>query len=299
MSIGIVVEYNPFHNGHLKQINFIKENFPEEEIVIVMSDKYTQRGEINVLPFEKRVEIAKKFGINKILKLSFEETVQAAHIFAQNAIKKLNEYGIDRLVFGSETNDSETMIECAKILVENETKFYALTRKIMKLEKISFPKASNLALQELSSKNYTMPNDILGLEYVKTIIKNNLKIEIITIKRNIPFHSTEPLEKYASASLIRNLIKNNKDVSQYMPIKIDINSVDYVQNHYNEFQKIMKSIDIEKLQKIPVISEGIENLLLKNINAKTYEDFVNKCTSKRYTSSRIKRIISWVLEKKF
>lgn len=298
MAIGIVAEYNPFHNGHIRQINWIKEKFPNEKIIVVMSDKFTQRGDLSIASFNERAKIAKKYGVSKVLKLSFEDTCQAAHIFAHNAIMKLYTKGkIDKLVFGSESDDADNMFNLANFLRDHQEEFYTKTRSVQKNTKVSFPKACSIVLKEMTGQNFEMPNDILGFEYVKVIVNHNLPIKVYTIKRNINFHSMEPNNEFASASLLRKMIFNAEDISKYSPMvfkKTPKNIVDY----YLNFQKKVLLLGKEKLKLIPVISEGLENLIFKNINIPTYDAFIDACTSKRYTSSRIKRIIAWVLKKK-
>ncbi|EFF41447.1 cytidyltransferase-like protein [Mycoplasmopsis alligatoris A21JP2] len=90
VKVGIVVEYNPFHNGHLYQLNWIKEHFENPEIIIAMSHKYSQRGEKLILYWKDRVKIAKKFGVEKAIKLDVNISAQAAHIFAHEAVLRLN-----------------------------------------------------------------------------------------------------------------------------------------------------------------------------------------------------------------
>ncbi|VEU60717.1 Protein of uncharacterised function (DUF795) [Mycoplasmopsis bovigenitalium] len=297
MAIGIVAEYNPFHNGHIRQLNWIKENFPNEKIIVVMTDKFSQRGELTITSFAKRKAIAKKYGVNKVLKLNFEQGVQAAHIFAQNAIKKLYKAGVDKIVFGSESNDIEQMIFIAKTLKKNQQNFDQIIRKYIRKEKLAYPKAFSCALQELTGKNFTMPNDILGFEYIKTIIFNDYNITPYSLERNIAFHSETTIDNYASASLLRNKLRNNESISQFSPMKIK--HPRFIDKYYKKFIKILTNTNINKLKKVKLVSEGIENLLLKNANQPDYNSFVNACVSKRYTASRIKRIIAWILCKKW
>ncbi|MCE6115320.1 nucleotidyltransferase [Mycoplasmopsis agalactiae] len=294
MAVGIIVEYNPFHNGHIRQIKWIKNKFPNEKIIVVMSDKFTQRGELAVASFSKRARIAKKYGVDKVLKLSFNETAQAAHIFAHNAVMKLYKKGkIDKLVFGSESNNVELMITVAKGLKEKEKEFYQLVKTLQKKEKISFPKASSMAINILFGHNFVMPNDILAFEYIKTIINNNLPIIPYSIERNVGFHSDQTNDIYASASLLRKMIFERNDISNFSPMKFK-RTPKSVASLYKTFQtKVLNNK--EKIKDFPVVSEGIENLIIKNIEQPDYDSFVEKCTSKRYTSSRIKRIIAWVL----
>ncbi|MEA4115446.1 nucleotidyltransferase [Mycoplasma sp. 744] len=297
--IGIVVEYNPFHNGHIRQLNWIKEKFPNEKITIVMSYKYSQRGEKIVLSYRKRKHLAKKYGVNKIIKLKFRETVQAAHIFAQNALKKLVKVKIDKLVFGSESNDCEEMFYLAKLIKNNQEQLNKKIKYYSKIEKLAYPKAYALALKDLSGKNYLQPNDILGFEYIKEILNKKYQIKVYTIKRNIAFHSLEPQTNYASASYLRTLIQNNQTLNKYSPIK-KIKYQDSNQKMYKKFQQNIQNKKYwNKIIKLNVINEGIENLLLKHVSEQDLNSFLNKTTSKRYTKSRILRIIAWIATKQW
>ncbi|MCS4537000.1 nucleotidyltransferase [Mycoplasma sp. CSL7475-4] len=297
LMVGIVAEYNPFHNGHIRQINWVKQNFPGEKIIVVMSDKFSQRGEFTIASFFSRKRIAKKYGVNKVIKLSFDETVQAAHIFAYHAVMKLHQAGVNKIVFGSESDDVKQMLYLAQFLNKNSDDFNITIRKYIKKEKMAYPKAFSLALSELSGSSYDLPNDILGFEYVKTIVNNNLDIQIYSIKRNIEFHSEQTYENYASASLLRKKIKNNEDISKYTPMWIKKGR--FIEKTYFKFKKILLSTPLEKIKRIKLVSEGIENLFLKNIHHTNYDDFIQACVSKRYTASRIKRIYAWILCKKW
>lgn len=299
MAIGVVVEYNPFHNGHIRQLNWIKDNFPNEKIIVVMSGKFTQRGELNVASFHARKKVAKKYGVTKVLKLSFKETVQAAHIFAYNAIMKLAKAGIDKLVFGSEDNNPDLMVATAKLMNEKQSEFSIIFHRILREEKgISYPKAVAQTIKELGGNEYEMPNDILGFEYVKVIIDNKLPIKVYTIKRNVPYNSETTVDDYASGTLLRKMIFNKEDISKYSPM-IFKHKTKRIEDYYHKFQKIVSKTKPEKLRKIPMVAEGIENLFKKNINIPTYDLFVETCTSKRYTASRIKRTMAWILLKKW
>ncbi|ADV34328.1 Protein of uncharacterised function (DUF795) (plasmid) [Mesomycoplasma conjunctivae] len=298
MAVGIIAEYNPFHNGHIKQINWVKEHFPGEKIVVVMSDKFSQRGELTVVPFSIRKKYAKKYGVNKVIKLKFEETVQAAHIFAYNAVMKLYKAKVDKIVFGSESNNPDSMLYCAKVMKEKHNEFsFALLQK-MKKSGLSYPKAVSEVMKELVGESFEMPNDILGFEYIKVIVYNNLPIKIYTLRREVGYHSDKVVDEFASASYLRKLIYQGQDIRAYSPMtfkKVPRTTASL----YWKFQKIMNHTSLKKIKRIPLISEGIENLLKKNITYPTYESFVEACTSKRYTASRIQRIIAWILNRKW
>ncbi|MBN4083533.1 nucleotidyltransferase [Mycoplasma sp. CSL10137] len=296
--VGIVVEYNPFHNGHIYQLEWIKNKFPNSRIYVAISHKFSQRGEFICTSYWKRRKIAKKYGVSKFIKLDVNISSQAAHIFAQKSIEKLYKKGIDTLVFGSETSDINVFKKIAETINNNKDKYNYLVKKYLKQGGNSFPRASNLALNELSGANISMPNDILGLEYVKTIINNNYKIEPYCHTRTIEFHSNNTNNKFASASKIREMLKNNEDISVFTPMKLkSIKSKFLVENTYGKFKKIVTNLPKEEIEKFKMISEGMENLFKKNIYHDNYFDFIDSCVSKRYTRSRIKRAYLFVLLK--
>lgn len=294
LRIGIIAEYNPFHNGHIYQINEIKKRWPESQIIVILSGKYVQRGELAIASFEARKKIALANNVDEVYELPFEFATQAAHVFAQGAIQELNKYNINYLVFGSETNDIDNFYLVAKTIKKNNELYYQKIKKAMKTG-ISFPKANQIVLEELVGKSFTMPNDILGLEYVKAIVNNNYPIKAFCIKRTNDFHSMIPSDNIASATYIRKLIyDNNLEYKKFTPMVFD-KMPDRIENYYLQFQDIVKNKSCEELKKIKMISEGMENLFKKHIDAASYEEFVNRTNSKRYTSSRIKRAMLYVL----
>ncbi len=292
--IGIIAEYNPFHNGHIYQIKQIKEKWPDSTIIVVMPDKYVQRGELAIASFNQRKEAAINCGVDEVYELPFLYATQAAHIFAYGAIQELKRHNIDVLVFGSETNNIDDFYLIAYTIKNNEKKYYESIRKEMK-SGISFPKANQLVLEKLIGKSFQLPNDILGLEYVKVLVNENSNIKAHCFERSVGFHSNEIRENITSATNIRNMIFNNDlNYKKYTPMVFQ-SIPDRVENHYHEFQEKVRSKSAEELKQIKTMSEGMENLFKKNIDAKTYDEFVNKTNSKRYTSSRIKRLMLYVM----
>lgn len=294
LRIGIIAEYNPFHNGHIYQIKWIKQKWPNAKIVVIMSGKYVQRGEMAITSFEQRKKIALEHGVDEVYELDFEYATQAAHIFAHGAIMKAKEQNVNIIVFGSETNNIDDFYLVANAIYQNEQKYHQLLKEEIKTG-ISFPRANQLVLEKLINKSFVLPNDILGLEYVKTIVKENLDIKAICLKRTVSFHGEETQNNITSASNIRKMIFNkNEDYKKYTPMIFE-QEPDRIENYYEEFQNIVKNSSIEELQNIHLVSEGMENLFKKHINASTYNEFVSLCNSKRYTSSRIKRVMLYIL----
>ncbi|MGL5732825.1 MAG: nucleotidyltransferase [Metamycoplasmataceae bacterium] len=293
MSIGIIAEYNPFHNGHIYQINYIKNMFPNEKIIVAMSGNYVQRGERAIASFEERKAIALKYGVSEVIEIPQKFVIQAAHIFAQEAVKILNDHKVSKIVFGSETNNIDLFYEIANTIKNNQDAYNANLKLNLKGGN-SFPKASAIALETLSGNSFTMPNDILGIEYVKAIVNNNYDIQAISIKREVGFHSEETVGNLASATKLRKMIFEGKDISKFSPMIIKTKPK-RIEDEYLEFQNIIKTKPLDEIAKINLVSEGMENLFFKNIHEPDYASFINKVNSKRYTSSRIKRVILQIL----
>ncbi len=296
MAIGIIAEYNPFHNGHIYQLEYAKKTWPNEEIIIIMSGKYVQRGEIAIASFEERSKMAIKYGATKVVELPFKYATQAAHIFAAGAVDVAAKNGVTTLLFGSESDDVNNLLFITETINNNIKEYKRLLKLKLKMG-LSFPKSAAEALSEIAGQSITLPNDILGLEYVKAIINNGYKIKPHSIKRTVEFHSDESNGKFASASLIRQMVKKGEDVSMYTPMKFK-KDFETIEDHYSKFQEIVKETPADELAKSQMISEGMENLFKKHIDAKTYDEFVNRTNSKRYTSSRIKRVMLYILLKK-
>lgn len=296
LKIGVIAEFNPFHNGHIYLLNKIKEKYPNSKIIVVLSSNYTQRGEIACASFAQRKKICKKYGVNKVIKLDFETSTQAAHIFAKGSIETLNKAGIDILFFGtSDSNNINKYIKAARLIKENESIYNQNVKKILKSGR-SFIFACYESLK-LFLKEEEIPKDILGFEYTKYIINNNLNIKLDCIQRSVA-HGTDQVNSfYASGTKLREMIKNGEDISKYSTLVIK--KVKRIEDTYSKFQKIVRKFPANKLANIKLVSEGMENLFKKNIEAKTYQEFIDLCTSKRYTKSRIQRVYLYILKKRF
>lgn len=294
MKVAIIAEYNPFHYGHAYQLAEAKKRFPNHKILIVLSGKYVQRGEIAVASFESRKEMALQYGADEVVELPFEYSTQAAHIFAEGAVLLAAKHGATKLFFGSESNNANLLVKRAKITINQKTEYDQLVKKNLKTG-LSFPKASANALSVLSGESIELaPNDTLGLEYCKAILKNNLAIEPQTLQRTIDHNATVAKDHFASASTIRKMLANGEKISQYTPMILSTN-FESIKTKYNEFQNKIISYDAQEIAKYKLVSEGIENLFKKHIHLPDYDEFVAACTSRRYTSSRIKRIILYIL----
>lgn len=293
MNIGIICEYNPFHYGHLYHVNKIKEMYPDSNIILVMSGWITERGDLSLIDKFKKSEIALSYGVNLVVELPFKY-IQSADYFAKGAISILNKLNCDVIVFGSESNNVDNLINLANIQLNNK-KYDKLVKDYLK-EGINYPTAMSKALKTISGNTVDTPNDILGLSYVKEIIKNNYNIKPITIKRDSNFNSKKIEGKITSASSIRELIKNKKRFKKYVPK----NSYKYLKecvfiDDYFDYlkYKIISSNDLTIYQ---CVDENIENRIRKYINnCNTLEELLSKIKTKRYTYNRLKRILTFIL----
>lgn len=297
MAVGIIVEYNPFHNGHLHHLQMTKKMFPGEKVIAVMSGEYVQRGERALLSFEDRKAIALSFGVDEVYEIPQEYVLQSAKWFAIGAIKELVKHNVDKIVFGLESDDIANLVKLSD--VEQIKEFKATLKRYMK-QGNSYKVAYELATEELTGQKLSLPNDILGFEYIKAIKELGVNIKPYSIKRDNNYHGTELEGKIASATAIRNGLKLGEDISRFIPY--DINDFK-TQNEDDLFEKLKSQLEKyseEQLREFKLVDEGIEYRFKKLIaDVNTLEEFVNLANSKRYSSSRIKRtILNIILENK-
>ena len=288
--IGIVTEYNPFHNGHLYQINKIKEMFPDSLIIIAMSSHYTQRGEISIMNKWNKTQLALNNNVDIVLEIPFVFTNQSADTFAYAALKLLSEMKIDTLVFGSESADKDKLYEASKVQINNKD-FDELVKKYMNNGE-NYPTALSKATKDLTNISISESNDILAISYIKEIIKNNYKIDILPIKRTNAFKDLKEESNIISAYAIREKIKNNENIKEYIPY--DLN--EYIEKvAYNKFFELLKyKIISEKddLTKYHLVDEGIDKRIYESVlKSNSYDEFIESVKTKRFTYNKINRIL--------
>lgn len=293
--IGIIAEYNPFHLGHLYQINKIKEKFPDALIVAIISTNFTQRGDISIIDKWEKTEIALSNGVDLVLELPTLYATQSADIFAYGAIDILQKFKIDTLVFGSECDNVKTLLNMANTQLNNP-EYDILVKKYLS-KGVNYPTALNKALVELNIPSVSKPNDLLGLSYIKEIIRNNYSIKPITIKRTNDYHADKVTSNIINASLIRKLILMDKDVSEYVPENVNnyLSKKITLQDAYSLLiYKIINNRD--NLDEYLDVDEGIENRLLdKLIGSNTWDELIMNIKTKRYTYNKINRMFLHIL----
>ena len=293
-SIGIIAEYNPFHNGHLYHINKIKEKYPDYSIVLVMTGNFTERGDVSIIDKWKRTEIALKHGIDLVIELPYPFATQSADYFAYGAITILEKLNVEKIVFGSESDNVDDLYLIAKTQIDNP-EFERLVKIYSKMGN-NYPTALSLALKDLTNKKIDEPNDLLGISYIKAIIKNNYKIKYETIKRTNSYHELDLNDEISSATSIREALRNNLDISKQIP-KDTISyytDLHFIEDYFDILKyKIMTEKDLSIYH---TVEEGIDKLLKKKINeANSYDELIKLVKSKRYTYNKITRMLLHIL----
>lgn len=285
-AIGIICEYNPFHNGHKYHILEAKKLDPKAIIILVINGYFLERGEVSILSKEAKTKIALDNGVELVISLPFFYGSQSADNFAYGAIKILNEFKINELVFGSESNDIKKLKKLAR-----EEKKLSLKIKLNLKKGFSYPKALGDSYQE----ELSTPNDLLGVSYIKAINKINKRIVPVTIKRTNSYHDIDSNDEIISASNIRNKINKKEDITKYVPKGIGEHIENINLNDLFPYLKY-KILTDDHLEEYLTVDEGIQNKLIKNINkVNNIEELIESIKSKRYTYNRLKRMLVHIL----
>lgn len=292
--IGIICEYNPFHNGHLYQIKKIKETYKDSLIIVCLSSCFMQRGEASILNKWDKTRLAIESGVDLVLELPFAFATQYQDIFAKGALTILNHLKIDTLVFGSECDDVELLKNLASVQLKDESYNY-LVKRYLDLG-LNYPTSLSKALFDISGVKLDKPNDLLALAYVKEIIKNNYDIEPFSIRRTSDYHNSNLDSDIVSASTIRKLLKDGVNVNNYLPYNIYDYLSEIDEDKYFALLKYQIINNIDCLDKFQTVDEGIENRIIKYINmVNSKEELILKVKSKRYTYNKINRMFTHIL----
>lgn len=292
--IGIICEYNPFHNGHLYQIKKIKETYKDSLIIVCLSSCFMQRGEASILNKWDKTRLAIESGVDLVLELPFAFATQYQDIFAKGALTILNHLKIDTLVFGSECNDIELLKNLASIQLKDDG-YNHLVKRYLDLG-LNYPTSLSKALFDITGVKLDKPNDLLALAYVKEIIKNNYDIEPFSIRRTSDYHNSNLDSDIVSASTIRKLLKDGVNVNNYLPYNIYDYLSEIDEDKYFALLKYQIINNVDCLDKFQTVDEGIENRIIKYINmVNSKEKLILKVKSKRYTYNKINRMFTHIL----
>lgn len=287
-AVGIICEYNPFHNGHLHHLEKVKEMFPNWIIVLVLNGYFLERGEISLISKQDKTRLALEFGVDLVLELPVVFGTQSADIFAEKSIELLHYVGVSNLVFGSECNNVAYLMDIAKKQLNPS---YSANVKTYLQQGVNYP----TALAKACDISVCTPNDLLGISYAKAILKNKWDIQLHTIQRTNHYHDTSSVDSIISASNIRNRIAQNETINQFVP-DIVIPTLHSVQTDL--LWKLLKYriLTDPDLSQYVTVDEGIEFRLKKYVNqVNHFHEFLEKIKTKRYTYNKINRMMIHIL----
>jgi predicted nucleotidyltransferase len=281
-AVGLVTEYNPFHNGHLYHLNKAMELTGADISVAVMSGDFVQRGEPAVLDKYTRTSMALNSGVNLVVELPVNYAVSSAENFAAGALKVLDYIKADSIAFGSESGDIERLSKLAHVLCDNEDTLYKEISKYT-ANGISYAAARQKTVEKLTDKDtaaiLTSSNNILAVEYLKAIIKNNYAIKPYTVQRQgDAYNDTDIRSDYASATALRGNLKAD-NISKYIPVKAGLilsSNTNYIypdditEALFTRLLDILfassydKNVFIENVMKYPDVNKEIAGRLYKS-----------------------------------
>ena len=312
--LGIVAEYNPFHNGHLYHIQKTKEMTGAKFVVCVMSGNFVQRGNTSIVDKWTKTQMALVSGIDLVLELPTIYSVSSAESFAQGAMKILDNLGIvDTVSFGTETDDFAALNNIATIITEEPKEYVNMLKEELK-QGVSFPKAREQALIKYLNDDVrykdilNSPNNILGVEYLKALKQLKSKITPIAIKREKVYYNDNVIvDDFASATAIRKLV-TNKEFAGLLKVVPRVtyetllkeyevgNVVLDIQRFEKEIFYTLRRMSVNEIAELPDVSEGLENTIKNAANfCNNIKDFINMVKTKRYTQTRIQRILLFAL----
>ena len=312
--LGIIGEYNPFHNGHLYHIAKSKEETGANYVICVISGNFVQRGNTSIINKWAKAKMALANGADLVIELPTIYSISSAENFAEGAIKILNSLKIvDILSFGMETKDISILNNIANVLYAEPKEYVTiLAHELQKGN--SFPKARENALMMYLNdiKKYANvlsgSNNILGIEYLKALKKTKSDIMPVGIKREKVLYNDEYMvDEFASATAIRKMLMTRQfdDIRKTMPrSSYQILGQELKDGHYvidlSKFEKeimyALRKMTIEQIKNLPDVTEGLE-VSIKNAaeSCNKLDDLINIIKSKRFTQTRIQRILLYAL----
>lgn len=295
--LGIVAEYNPFHNGHLYHLQNALAQTNADFVVVAMSGNFIQRGEPALINKFIRANVAVKNGVDLVVEIPAYYAVSTAEKFASAGVKILNECHISHLSFGCENNDITKLNNISEILF-NEPPEYIVNLKSQLNLGLSYPEARANALSEIlniSKSILNKPNNILAIEYLKSILKFNPLITPVPIERvDSGYYDLNSSTNILSASGIREKLQNNEDIDIFVPNS----TAEAVENpvFFKDFEQLilfsLRKLSLEQIRDLPDVTEGLENRIFSAVlNSNSLDELICNIKTKRYPLTRIKRIL--------
>lgn len=293
--VGIICEYNPFHLGHKKQFDLIRERLGNDcTIVCLMSGNFVQRGQPAIFDKSLRAEAALRCGADLVLELPVQYALSSAEGFAAGGVEILGRF-CDYLCFGSENGTEETLMATAQALLSED---FAEKLRLQLDKGLSFPTARQAALTDMGLDSLLLesPNDILAVEYCKSILSLECAMKPLVIRRLGDYHADIPDQENPSATSLRALALEGKEWLQFVPpeaqavfAKGAVHSIAFGERAILARLRTMTDSEFEAL---PYGSEGLWRKLMRNSRScGKLEQILTSTKSKRYTRSRLDRMV--------
>ena len=297
-TIGIICEYNPFHNGHAHQLHTLAQEHPEALRICIMSGSFVQRGEPAIFSKFDRARWAILGGADIVIELPTLYSLGSAQLFGTGSIRMVKALHIDALSFGSETADLDTLVDIAKRMDCESTQ--TVLRTYIN-EGMSYGSAFRKALD---TKMLNTPNALLGLEYIRAGLTYYPSLKYIPILRTSDHHDANITKDFPSGTALRKLItnmatsSNNCNINSIVPKTIANDMTNIISNgayvNYNRYYDIIHSLSrrtsTTKLESFGEFNEGIEHLWSKAAQQPTWNLAMEHIKSKRYTYARLQRM---------
>ena len=291
---GIICEYNPLHLGHKKQIDLIKGTYPDSGIVCLMSGNYVQRGAPAIMDKSLRAQVAIGCGADLVLELPITACLSSAEGFAREGVRILGGF-CRRLCFGAETADKDSLLAVANALLRPDFP-PALHAQLDK--GLSFPAARQAALESmgLQADILSLPNDILAVEYCKAILQTGTDMEPMPIVREGNYHDDTIDIANPSATAVRAQMFQGIDWARYVPESASEIFSDAPLHRISFGEQAilyrLRTMTDAEFQALPYSGEGLWRKLMANAREQsTLEDILTATKSKRYTRTRLDRMV--------
>lgn len=302
--LGLVVEFNPLHNGHMYFIQKAKELTTPDVTIAVMSSHFTMRGDISVINKYERTKLMLEAGIDLIVELPFLAAVQSSDYFTTNAILTLRDFGVTDIVFGAELSQKEELL---KIYETRKNPLFDTLVKEHLSSGNSYSAACYLSFQDLLTnkeltEQVTKPNNMLALGYISAIREFAPHIDFHPIQRISANYYDQTIqdEKIASADAIRQALRKKQDIASFVPENTYKAPLIHEEEAKEKLYQLLKGIfirdDISCFQHILGVSEGIENRIQSMLDKATnYDHLVDLVKTRRYTPNKVKRLFLHIL----
>jgi predicted nucleotidyltransferase len=308
-SVGLITEYNPFHNGHHYHLQESRRAAGAEVAVAVMSGHFLQRGEPALADKWVRAEMALRAGVDLVVELPFPWACNSAPYFALGAVQALDAFGaVEALCFGSEAGDLAVLQRCADLLTKQDETVAQATEELLKTG-MTYPEArariyTELAGEELDPEPLRSPNNILGIEYLKALQGTGSSMRPLTIRRvGAGYHDRLPVDTIASATAIREMVRQDREITEYIPRAaigplMQALAAEHILDAENLHRLLLSRIFLGRdyLRGLYQVDNGLENRLIEAADqSESYEGMVAAAKSRQLTRTRLQRVLSYVL----